>query len=152
MSATKKLKLFTPVQLGPMQLKHRVVMAPLTRSRSIQPNSIPGSLMTEYYAQRASEGGFILGEAGQTDAALRFYDQALGFKPDFLVALSNSGKLLFSLRRFDEALAAFDKAIAIAPTNADYWNSRAGALRELGRWEESLAACQEAMRLRPNFA
>ena len=55
--------LFTPVQLGAHQLKHRVVMAPLTRSRSVQPNSVPGSLMREYYGQRASEGGLIIGEA-----------------------------------------------------------------------------------------
>jgi N-ethylmaleimide reductase len=55
--------LFTPVQVGSMQLKHRVVMAPLARSRSVQPGSIPGDLMLEYYAQRASEGGLIVSEA-----------------------------------------------------------------------------------------
>jgi N-ethylmaleimide reductase len=52
--------LFTPVQIGPISLKHRVVMAPLTRSRSEQPGDIPGALMLEYYAQRASDGGFIV--------------------------------------------------------------------------------------------
>jgi N-ethylmaleimide reductase len=56
-------KLFTPLKIGPTTLKHRVVMAPLTRSRSIPPNSIPGDLMAEYYAQRASDGGLIIGEA-----------------------------------------------------------------------------------------
>ena len=55
--------LFQPLDLGRMSLKHRVVMAPLTRSRSIQPDSIPGDLMAEYYEQRASEGGFIISEA-----------------------------------------------------------------------------------------
>src|SRR5471032_1382470 len=55
--------LFTPVALGATTLKHRIVMAPLTRSRSIQPDSIPGELMAEYYAQRASDGGLIIGEA-----------------------------------------------------------------------------------------
>jgi len=35
--------LFTPVQIGPITLKHRVVMAPLTRSRSEQPGDIPGA-------------------------------------------------------------------------------------------------------------
>ncbi len=55
--------LFTPVELGHLSLKHRVVMAPLTRSRSVQPDSIPGDLMAAYYAQRASDGGFIIGEA-----------------------------------------------------------------------------------------
>jgi len=55
-------KLFTPVRVGSMQLDHRVVMAPLTRSRSVQPGSIPGDLMLEYYSQRASDGGLIVSE------------------------------------------------------------------------------------------
>src|SRR5882724_2706627 len=55
-------KLFTPIQVGPMELKHRVVLAPLTRSRSVQPGSIPGDLMLEYYSQRASDGGLIVSE------------------------------------------------------------------------------------------
>jgi N-ethylmaleimide reductase len=55
--------LFTPIQVGPMELKHRVVMAPLTRSRSVQPGSIPGDRMLEDYRQRASEGGLIVSEA-----------------------------------------------------------------------------------------
>src|SRR5271154_2338999 len=55
-------KLFTPIQVGPMKLKHRVVMSPLTRSRSVQPGSIPGHLMLEYYTQRASDGGLIVSE------------------------------------------------------------------------------------------
>jgi len=41
--------LFSPTTLGPLKLKHRVIMAPLTRSRSIQPDSVPGDLMREYY-------------------------------------------------------------------------------------------------------
>jgi len=41
--------LFTPVRIGPIALKHRIVMAPLTRSRSVQPGDIPGALMLEYY-------------------------------------------------------------------------------------------------------
>lgn len=59
----KTKALFTAVEFGKLKLKHRVVMAPLTRSRSVQPNSIPGDLMKEYYEQRASDGGFIITEA-----------------------------------------------------------------------------------------
>jgi N-ethylmaleimide reductase len=62
-STMNRSALFTPVQFGAMPLKHRIVMAPLTRSRSIQPDSVPGDLMAEYYAQRASDGGFIISEA-----------------------------------------------------------------------------------------
>ena len=55
-------ELFTPIQVGSIELKHRLVMAPLTRSRSVQPGSIPGELMLEYYSQRASDGGLIVSE------------------------------------------------------------------------------------------
>ncbi len=55
-------KLFTPTQIGPYKLSHRVVMAPLTRMRS-EPGDIPGDLMVQYYTQRSSEGGLIISEA-----------------------------------------------------------------------------------------
>jgi N-ethylmaleimide reductase len=54
--------LFSPIKLGPYELSHRVVMAPLTRMRS-EPGDIPGDLMVAYYAQRASQGGLIISEA-----------------------------------------------------------------------------------------
>ena len=82
MNATKEQKLFTPIELGPMLLKHRVVMAPLTRSRSIQPDSIPGDLMAEYYAQRASDGGFIIGEATNISVTSRGWLGAPGLYSD----------------------------------------------------------------------
>src|SRR5665213_1235743 len=50
--------LFRPVRLGPYELANRIVMAPLTRSRASE-GGIPGSLMAEYYAQRASAGLII---------------------------------------------------------------------------------------------
>src|SRR6202171_3858054 len=62
MKAFRANKLFTPIQVGSMELEHRVVMAPLTRSRSVQPGSVPGDLMLQYYSQRASEGGLIVSE------------------------------------------------------------------------------------------
>ena len=63
MNKKKCLKRFTPVQLGSLKLKHRVVMAPLTRSRSEQPGGIPGDMMVRYYSDRATDGGLIIGEA-----------------------------------------------------------------------------------------
>ena len=55
MDTTKEQKLFTPVQIGVVSLKHRVVMAPLTRSRSEQPGNIPGELMAQYYANACGD-------------------------------------------------------------------------------------------------
>jgi N-ethylmaleimide reductase len=74
--------LFTPVQIGPIALKHRVVMAPLTRSRSEQPGDIPGALMIEYYAQRASDGGFIVSEGTSVSLTGRGWFGAPGLYSD----------------------------------------------------------------------
>jgi N-ethylmaleimide reductase len=51
------MKLFSSYTLGKIELKNRVVMAPLTRSRAI--GNVPNDLMAEYYAQRASNGLII---------------------------------------------------------------------------------------------
>lgn len=56
--------LFEPYALGPCPLKNRLVMAPLTRSRSQQPGDIPTCLNALYYSQRA-EAGLIISEATQ---------------------------------------------------------------------------------------
>jgi N-ethylmaleimide reductase len=51
--------LFTPTMLGKLQLKNRIVMAPMTRARAI--GNVPNELMEKYYAQRA-DAGLIISE------------------------------------------------------------------------------------------
>lgn len=53
--------LFDPVTLGDLNLKNRIVMAPLTRCRADK-GRVPNTLMADYYAQRSS-AGLILTEA-----------------------------------------------------------------------------------------
>ena len=79
-------KLFSPIQIGAVALGHRVVMAPLTRSRSIQPGDVPGVLMQAYYGQRASEGGLIIGEATTVSPSARGWFGAPGLYSDAQVA------------------------------------------------------------------
>jgi len=55
--------LFSPLKVGPYQLAHRVVMAPLTRMRAARPSLAPRPLNADYYAQRATAGGLIIAEA-----------------------------------------------------------------------------------------
>jgi NADPH2 dehydrogenase len=57
MSSTPKL--FQPINVGNLTLKHRVVLAPLTRIRTEKDAPIP-ELVKEYYSQRASTPGTLL--------------------------------------------------------------------------------------------
>lgn len=51
-------KLFEPAQFGELALKNRVVMAPMTRSRS-SAQAVPTPKMVDYYVQRAGAGLII---------------------------------------------------------------------------------------------
>lgn len=56
--------LFEKISFGSIELKNRLVMAPLTRMRSSQPGNVPNALMATYYSQRAT-AGLIVSEATQ---------------------------------------------------------------------------------------
>jgi len=46
--------LYSPAQIGSLEISNRMVMAPMTRNRA--PDGIPTELMVEYYRQRATAG------------------------------------------------------------------------------------------------
>ena len=52
------MNLFSPLTVGDLTLANRVVMAPLTRTRS-GAEGVPGALVAEHYAQRAGLGMII---------------------------------------------------------------------------------------------
>ena len=54
-------QLFSPIQVGPFTLQHRIAMAPLSRLRS-DAGGMPSTLAAQYYGQRASQGGLIVSE------------------------------------------------------------------------------------------
>jgi N-ethylmaleimide reductase len=93
------VKLFSPVQIGPITLSHRVVMAPLTRSRSEQPGDIPGGLMREYYTQRASEGGLIISEATSISTTAHGWFGAPGLYSDQQVEGWKTTRFIATKRR-----------------------------------------------------
>jgi N-ethylmaleimide reductase len=66
-------KLFSSSKVGTYDLAHRVVLAPMTRLRTIQPDDIPSPMMASFYGQRASEGGLVIIEAASISRQARSY-------------------------------------------------------------------------------
>lgn len=60
---TSTVDVFSPYTLGSLQLRNRIVMAPLTRSRA-EADNVPSRMAVTYYSQRAS-AGLIITEATQ---------------------------------------------------------------------------------------
>ena len=78
------MDLFSPVSLGDLHLPNRVVMAPLTRTRSGDAG-VPGPLVVEHYAQRASVG-LIVSEGTYPSHESRAYPGQPGIVTDDQVA------------------------------------------------------------------
>jgi 2,4-dienoyl-CoA reductase-like NADH-dependent reductase (Old Yellow Enzyme family) len=76
--------LFDSLQLGPLTLPNRIIMAPLTRLRGTV-DHIPTAIQAEYYAQRAS-AGLIISEGTPVDPMGVGYPQVPGIWSDKQVA------------------------------------------------------------------
>jgi len=69
--------LFTPLQVGAVPLKNRIVMAPLTRLRNTEPGDTPTALAVEHYRQRAS-AGLLIAEGTHISPTAKGYAGAPG--------------------------------------------------------------------------
>lgn len=76
-----KAKLFEPLKVGPLKLKNRIVMAPMTRNRASNQYEAPVDLHAEYYSQRAS-AGLIITEGSPISREARGYLAAAGIYND----------------------------------------------------------------------
>ncbi|XP_028806516.1 putative 12-oxophytodienoate reductase 11 [Neltuma alba] len=68
--------LFIPYKMGTFNLSHRIVLAPLTRTRSY--NFIPQPHAALYYSQRTTKGGFLICEASGISETAQGYPNTPG--------------------------------------------------------------------------
>ncbi len=73
--------LFAPAKAGALELKNRLVMAPLTRNRARAEDDAPFELQAKYYEQRAS-AGLIITEASQISPQGKGYAWTPGIYSD----------------------------------------------------------------------
>jgi N-ethylmaleimide reductase len=100
----KKPVLLEPFKLGKLELKNRVVMAPLTRRRATDEH-VPTGIMQTYYRQRAT-AGLIIAEATNISAQAVGYmnspgiysqQQIDGWKPVTNAVHDKDGKIFLQL-------------------------------------------------------
>lgn len=84
MSTSSQSQVFQPATLGRLELKNRIVMAPMTRSRS-DDAGVPAPYAADYYSQRAG-AGLIITEATNISAQARGYPRTPGIWNDTQVA------------------------------------------------------------------
>ena len=96
--------LFTPIELGSIALRNRIVMAPLTRNRAGAGN-VPQDINVEYYAQRASAGLIVteatpiseMGHGYPATPGIHSTDQVEGWKKVVSAVHAKGGKIVLQL-------------------------------------------------------
>ena len=120
------LDLFSPIKLGSIALKNRMVMAPLTRNRAGSAG-VPQDLNVTYYEQRAS-AGLIVTEATPISAMGHGYpalpgiytdEQVAGWKKVVDAVHAKGGKIILQLwhvGRISHPSLLPDNALPVAPS------------------------------------
>jgi N-ethylmaleimide reductase len=118
--------LFSPISLGNIKLKNRIVMAPLTRNRAGTGN-VPQDINVKYYEQRAS-AGLIITEATPISAMAHGYPatpgihseaQIAGWKSVVDAVHAKGGKVVLQLwhvGRISHPSLLPDNALPVAPS------------------------------------
>ena len=99
----KEYKLLSPFKVGPLELKNRIVMAPMTRCRAI--GNVPNELMAEYYKQRSGAGLIITEGTSPSPNGLGYAripgiyskDQVAGWKKTTSAVHATGGKIFVQL-------------------------------------------------------
>ena len=144
--------LFSATQVGPMLLKHRIVMAPLTRSRAELPGAVPSKLMLEYYTQRTSDGGLIISEGTSISPSARGWlgapglysdEQVAGWSKILTAVHQKGGRMFAQLWHTGRAshVSVTDGAIPVsASVNPSYWEDPNNLTSTPERLDPALAA------------
>lgn len=126
--------IFSPLKIGDLMLENRIIMAPLTRMRSIQPGDIPSELNAKYYQQRSS-AGLIISEATQISPQGKGYpatpgihskEQIAGWKLVTSAVHESNGKIflqLWHVGRISHSSLQPNQALPVAPSALPAKNS-----------------------------
>ncbi len=117
--------LFSSYKLGKIELKNRIVMAPMTRSRAL--GNIPNDLIALYYSQRAAAGLIITEGTSPSPNGLGYSripglfsnEQVAGWKKITQTVHSKGGKIFVQLMhtgRIGHPANMSEKATIVAPS------------------------------------
>ena len=92
-----------------------------------------------------------LESAGDVDAAIAEYSEAVRLAPTEVIGRLNLGTVLGGRGRPDEALAQFDEVVRLAPHVPEAQLARAEILARQGRLRDAVDAYRAALRIRPDW-
>jgi predicted O-linked N-acetylglucosamine transferase (SPINDLY family) len=95
--------------------------------------------------------GVIAGYAGQPEASLALFDQALALSPDFASAHANRGVALLALGRREDGVASFRRAVEIDSQHINGWHGLGNALGAQNDMVGAEAAFRKVLTIHPGY-
>ncbi|MGO8927352.1 MAG: tetratricopeptide repeat protein [Limisphaerales bacterium] len=95
--------------------------------------------------------GSALDEKGQSDKAIREFQEAIRLKPGYVLARNNLGVAIVKKGQIDEGISQYREAIRLKPDYAFAHNNLGIALVKKGQIDEAIGEFQGAIRLKPDF-
>jgi len=96
--------------------------------------------------------GDTLLKQGQTDEAIRQYQEAIRLRPEDADVHYNLGNALLKQGQTDEAIRQFQEVIRLKPDDSEAHNNLGNALLRQGQTDEAIRQFLEVIRLKPDYA
>ncbi len=109
------------------------------------------SLKPDDKAKLTYQRGLARGFLGETDVAVRDFEDAIRLDPQFLAAYTAAADALARANRKDAAKVAFDRAVKQFPNNPLVYNNRGMFFQQTSQPEKAVADLTRSIELDPNY-
>ena len=111
-----------------------------------------GELDAEYLARAYNNRGNSYNELKQFERAIKYFDEAIGLKPDFTEAYNNRGNSHLGLEQYERAFEGYNQAIKLKPDFADAYYNRGNSYNGLEQYERAIKDYNQAIELKSDYA
>ncbi|MBE8949948.1 MAG: tetratricopeptide repeat protein [Quinella sp. 3Q1] len=102
----------------------------------------------DFLANQKNEEGLKLNYAKDYHGAIKLYNEAIEFKPDYAEAYYNRGNTYKNLRKYEQAIQDYNKAIELKPNYAEAYNNRGTSYRSLKQDEQAIQDFNKALKFK----
>ena len=146
LAAEEQSSLFKAKQGALAQEQGRFDLAIRLYSEALEDQLLSNDYRGIFYTDR----GVIYASLGYSKHALKDFNNAVKFFPEYAAAYNNRGVLLLSLNYIDESIKDFNRAAILVPDYVSALNNRAAALAAKGELVLAIADYTAAIKLSPH--
>tara|TARA_B110000008_G_C16924884_1_gene546293 strand:+ start:17 stop:1375 length:1359 start_codon:yes stop_codon:yes gene_type:complete len=104
------------------------------------------------YAEAHYNLGLTFQRLGETNSAVKCYENSIDMKQDYAEAHFSLGNLMQQLKQFNSAIENYEKVIKINPNFVDAFSNLGAIYTDLGRLKDAESSYKKAILIDPEYA